>query len=120
MLVSFQRAHNVVAVETQFGSEIGKILDAADVATLLEVRREQALLHLELAPAQLRVVQQLVRLDRVGVLQRVVVVVQAHAVGDAGDPLDHLLRGVEDRKSTRLNSSHVKISYAVFCLKKKR
>src|SRR5690606_41739186 len=27
-------------------------------------------------------------------------------------------RGV-DRKSTRLNSSHVKISYAVFCLKKK-
>src|SRR5690606_42010909 len=35
------------------------------------------------------------------------------------------LRGVrralrpQDRKSTRLNSSHVKISYAVFCLKKK-
>src|SRR5690606_40028711 len=28
--------------------------------------------------------------------------------------------GREDRKSTRLNSSHVKISYAVFCLKKKR
>src|SRR5690606_7280960 len=27
---------------------------------------------------------------------------------------------VEDRKSTRLNSSHVKISYAVFCLKKKK
>src|SRR5690606_36399273 len=26
---------------------------------------------------------------------------------------------IEDRKSTRLNSSHVKISYAVFCLKKK-
>src|SRR6266511_5804239 len=25
-----------------------------------------------------------------------------------------------DRKSTRLNSSHVKISYAVFCLKKKK
>src|SRR5690606_39728659 len=27
--------------------------------------------------------------------------------------------GSADRKSTRLNSSHVKISYAVFCLKKK-
>src|SRR5690606_39675032 len=26
---------------------------------------------------------------------------------------------ISDRKSTRLNSSHVKISYAVFCLKKK-
>src|SRR5690606_39718692 len=29
-------------------------------------------------------------------------------------------RGPGDRKSTRLNSSHVKISYAVFCLKKKK
>src|SRR5690606_42083296 len=38
----------------------------------------------------------------------------------------HIIREVEqdpswrDRKSTRLNSSHVKISYAVFCLKKKK
>src|SRR5690606_40897611 len=34
----------------------------------------------------------------------------------------HILQRInhsEDRKSTRLNSSHVKISYAVFCLKKK-
>src|SRR5690606_41245643 len=37
------------------------------------------------------------------------------AVARAGDQL----RG-RDRKSTRLNSSHVKISYAVFCLKKKK
>src|SRR5690349_22125990 len=28
--------------------------------------------------------------------------------------------GRQDRKSTRLNSSHVEISYAVFCLKKKK
>src|SRR3712207_8254685 len=28
-------------------------------------------------------------------------------------------RQIEDRKSTRLNSSHANISYAVFCLKKK-
>src|SRR5690606_39363576 len=34
-------------------------------------------------------------------------------------PPDALLRPCQDRKSTRLNSSHVKISYAVFCLKKK-
>src|SRR5690606_40698533 len=32
----------------------------------------------------------------------------------------HTARGRLDRKSTRLNSSHVKISYAVFCLKKKK
>src|SRR5438874_5651864 len=29
-------------------------------------------------------------------------------------------RAARDRKSTRLNSSHVEISYAVFCLKKKK
>src|SRR5690349_23663351 len=40
-------------------------------------------------------------------------------------PVDRMLKGQimplqeEDRKSTRLNSSHVEISYAVFCLKKK-
>src|SRR3712207_8931659 len=34
--------------------------------------------------------------------------------GRALRPADH-----EDRKSTRLNSSHANISYAVFCLKKK-
>src|SRR5690606_39756065 len=32
----------------------------------------------------------------------------------------YFLAGMQDRKSTRLNSSHVKISYAVFCLKKKK
>src|SRR5690606_39416678 len=48
-------------------------------------------------------------------------------VGAKGDLLRSDLRvhralgnvcGERDRKSTRLNSSHVKISYAVFCLKK--
>src|SRR2546426_9272254 len=32
----------------------------------------------------------------------------------------YLIDGEEDRKSTRLNSSHLVISYAVFCLKKKK
>src|SRR3989442_10469570 len=31
-----------------------------------------------------------------------------------------VVTGIADRKSTRLNSSHVRISYAVFCLKKKK
>src|SRR2546429_1579749 len=35
-------------------------------------------------------------------------------------PGQALHRDVEDRKSTRLNSSHGYISYAVFCLKKKK
>src|SRR5207302_4968204 len=36
----------------------------------------------------------------------------------AANPTGRLPRAIPDRKSTRLNSSHVKISYAVFCLKK--
>src|SRR2546422_7749979 len=40
---------------------------------------------------------------------------------ERGDELGAGLRGLdEDRKSTRLNSSHGYISYAVFCLKKKK
>src|SRR3712207_8905509 len=33
---------------------------------------------------------------------------------------DHTYDHAKDRKSTRLNSSHANISYAVFCLKKKK
>src|SRR5690606_42010614 len=39
----------------------------------------------------------------------------APALLEDGEQFEHL-----DRKSTRLNSSHVKSSYAVFCLKKKK
>src|SRR3989449_1139192 len=41
-------------------------------------------------------------------------------VHDAGDVLERSVREHRDRKSTRLNSSHGYISYAVFCLKKKK
>src|SRR3712207_8432741 len=47
-----------------------------------------------------------------GVAQLVVGGVQADGEG-------HVATLVRDRKSTRLNSSHANISYAVFCLKKK-
>src|SRR2546430_11661044 len=67
----------------------------------------------------------------------VVVVDHHHRLGQPVDLLDHGTRQVvvddvvaelerldllapEDRKSTRLNSSHSQISYAVFCLKKKK
>src|SRR5207302_11287005 len=51
---------------------------------------------------------------------------RAAARAAAADVRNHLARrgpggsARQDRKSTRLNSSHVKISYAVFCLKKKK
>src|SRR5687768_5887067 len=41
---------------------------------------------------------------------------RAIGLGEQGPVIDHTL----DRKSTRLNSSHGYISYAVFCLKKKK
>src|SRR5207248_7945386 len=48
--------------------------------------------------------------------------IQSHV--DRRDPvgsrIERVARPVEDRKSTRLNSSHRTISYAVFCLKKKK
>src|SRR5699024_12706312 len=43
--------------------------------------------------------------------------VDVHALDDAPDTA---VGGVEDRKSRRLNSSHVSISYAVLCWKKKK
>src|SRR5947209_12649730 len=56
--------------------------------------------------------------------------VRGHQVGRELDPLEldveregegpHQQRLGGDRKSTRLNSSHANISYAVFCLKKKK
>src|SRR2546429_5285290 len=46
---------------------------------------------------------------------------QPRAPGLAESPgADHRSRTFRDRKSTRLNSSHGYISYAVFCLKKKK
>src|SRR5437868_9957070 len=41
-------------------------------------------------------------------------------IGSAPRPARARRGTAEDRKSTRLNSSHVSISYAVFCLKKKK
>src|SRR5690606_42103774 len=71
-----------------------------------------------------RRVHEPVGLPRAGVLRGGVVVRELHRrvvlsprVAAAGEARR---AAGEDRKSTRLNSSHVKISYAVFCLKKKK
>src|SRR5688572_31346224 len=51
-----------------------------------------------------------VRVDPEGVLEIAPIYITPRPIGHPG----------EDRKSTRLNSSHSQISYAVFCLKKKK
>src|SRR3712207_8135786 len=62
--------------------------------------------------------------ERLGDRRRAQGLLDLVLVGDDG--LDVLLLGLGehgllvDRKSTRLNSSHANISYAVFCLKKKK
>src|SRR5437660_6418685 len=45
---------------------------------------------------------------------------RSRAFGQPRDDRYRAARACRDRKSTRLNSSHVAISYAVFCLKKKK
>src|SRR5690242_21315662 len=64
--------------------------------------------------------------DAVRMLDRAETVAGAPATRDAlvagrlsGRQADTVGRVEKDRKSTRLNSSHMSISYAVFCLKKK-
>src|SRR3712207_8693616 len=56
-------------------------------------------------------------------LERAVAVLLGHhrdlGLVDGADHVDDPFDLLEDRKSTRLNSSHANISYAVFCLKKK-
>src|SRR2546430_13349349 len=62
-------------------------------------------------------------------VERIVSVSAVGSLKEEHKPLDFVIptqfydrtrHRVEDRKSTRLNSSHSQISYAVFCLKKKK
>src|SRR5688500_19937149 len=54
-------------------------------------------------------------MDQRGSLQKSIAAVKSV---DKKDVTDEVMHEFKDRKSTRLNSSHLVISYAVFCLKK--
>src|SRR5687768_18107085 len=71
----------------------------------------------ELASAPRRIVAERGE-DRIHARPPLVGVLAQRAPQDVVDPAGHVA-AVGDRKSTRLNSSHGYISYAVFCLKKK-
>src|SRR5947209_11574109 len=89
----------------QFRFQLLQILDALDVAS----ERKIAGLEQDVLGPQLE--------DGVGM--------SADDRAALGNPTQHRIESIspaaafEDRKSTRLNSSHANISYAVFCLKKK-
>src|SRR5688572_31321818 len=79
-------------------------------------------------PSQAKVVAfvnvNVVPMDRERVLRNQTVIVRDGTIAAMGDSKRNKppagAQVIEDRKSTRLNSSHSQISYAVFCLKKKK
>src|SRR5262245_65309246 len=84
-------------------------VSAATVSRLLQRAMDEGLVRVELdLPRREQLEAGLV--EQFGLRDAVVV-----AAGGRGDVKEEL-----DRKSTRLNSSHLGISYAVFCLKKKK
>src|SRR5439155_21532946 len=58
--------------------------------------------------------------QEIGVKLEGLTVVLIRQAGESGQLYGSVMARDIDRKSTRLNSSHVAISYAVFCLKKKK
>src|SRR5258707_9410713 len=90
--------------DPDFAERFKQAGEAWDVALQIAALREQAgLSQKELARKLKTSQQQISRLESPGY--------EGHSLS--------MLRRV-DRKSTRLNSSHANISYAVFCLKKKK
>src|SRR5207302_3872550 len=112
-------------VQNQLGDVItGQGADHLRIYTTIDMDLQRA--------AYAAVTKQLAALDKIeakrfpeGTLQASLIAMNAHTgeivamVGGRDYSKSQLNRAEADRKSTRLNSSHVKISYAVFCLKKK-
>src|SRR5262245_19232572 len=113
LLAICEAGHEVVAVYTQPPREAGRgmklrrspVHEAAEEAAIPVLTPESLK-----APGEAK---------RFGALGADAAVVVAYGLILPTDILEAPPRGV-DRKSTRLNSSHLGISYAVFCLKKKR
>src|SRR5438874_8964330 len=76
-------------------------------------------LHDALPIFAFRTLDDTVRQEPFGVQNVAIVLAADREIANAGHIEDFFSIG-GDRKSTRLNSSHVEISYAVFCLKKKK
>src|SRR5690606_28833114 len=113
--------------ERQFQTLLAAVVDIGEAQHV----RHRLALRVEAAELALREhAQHLVRQDRLGLvgidaalevdelLVRTLRQARGQLVQRRAQGLGQFRQAVRDRKSTRLNSSHVKISYAVFCLKK--
>src|SRR3712207_7713937 len=86
-------------------------------STLFPTRRSSDLVHEGRRLPEDAAAAQLFDDQRVGILHELSAD-DGHLLGELAAGVDRLHERERDRKSTRLNSSHANISYAVFCLKK--
>src|SRR3989475_11476772 len=98
------------AANSGVGRSLIAIAKARGLKTINFVRRPELVTELQAVGGDLVIVDQSGAVDKIRA-----------TIGDARVPLGLACDPVNaDRKSTRLNSSHSQISYAVFCLKKKK
>src|SRR5207249_7365345 len=101
-------------------------LDDTDIAVLESLlkdgRKSFRQISREISVSTPTVKQRYEKLVNMGLIKAVIPVIDLGMIENkASEKLDQIrLKTIKDRKSTRLNSSHVSISYAVFCLKKKK
>src|SRR5436309_9360560 len=96
-------------------------VDEDEIEDLDELAQETRLSRSEIARSALREGVRRLRMEKALGRYLNLEFTLSRAAQYAGVPIRNMADlAAEDRKSTRLNSSHVKISYAVFCLKKKK
>src|SRR2546427_879904 len=127
---AFADAHHLLGLSYSLAGQQEQALAHLDRALALNARYVEALVHRAIvlnelgreaeADAAFRRAAQVGGESRQGLPAHVAAKLanQHAALGDAYDEAGALPQA--DRKSTRLNSSHSQISYAVFCLKKKK
>src|ERR1035441_10453648 len=128
---------NVLASETDYTELARRPLEAEQCALIVVDMQEKLLPPIWEKERLVRNVQLLIRLAGILKIPALVTTQYAKGLGNTvpgiasmlpdNPPIDKLMFSCfgsdvfcSDRKSTRLNSSHLGISYAVFCLKKKK
>src|SRR5436305_776086 len=110
--------HMSVRANVAYAGPVGDLLERFRIAHLADARPR------ELSGGErqrVALARALARSPAVLLLDEPLAALDAHTKSEVRGELNELLRDLAlDRKSTRLNSSHVRISYAVFCLKKKK